>query len=209
VLKTNVKEILETAPNLKGVALDMFGYQNYNCCYCPTSMKAFDEYCLKHKEMAKEDAWSSFNLETLVSFQNELCDYARTVRGNVKITNHVWPVYMPEPLYGNRLNLDYCAQTAAWFFEPFWNDNKITSYSKQIVFDADKYYKRQQGIPFVGYFHRNDYPVKSPERLTHEIDLIFANSSSESLVIYNFSDIVNSPKALTALRRCIERAGVE
>jgi hypothetical protein len=198
LLKKQIKEILTTAPNLKGIALDMFGYQNYHCCYCPTSMKAFADYCTKHPKLTKFEAWPKFNFESLVNFQNELCEYARSIRPSVKITNHVWPVYQPKPLYGNRLKLDYCAQTVAWFFKPFWSDDKIINYTKTVINDADKYYPQQQGIPFLGYFNN----WKSPERVAHELDLIFTNSpaKNKSIAIYNFNHLKNELATIKAMK---------
>ena len=202
LLKAKVKEILTSAPNLKGLALDMFGYQNYHCCYCPTSMQAFADYCAKHPKLPKFKAWQKFNLESLISFQNDLCDYARSIRPTVKLSNHVWPVYLPQPLYGNQLNVDYCAQTVAWFFKPFWQDKKIISYTKIVIDKAPQYHKNQQGIPFLGYFNRPDQPLKSPERIAHELELIFANSpeNEKNLAIYNFTELIKSPKTIKAMK---------
>ncbi len=124
--KKYIKDILQNLPQANGIALDMFGYRNYYCCYCEASKVAFRKYCAKHNlKPERESSWRQFSLDSLVDFQNEMCKYARSLKPNIKITNHVWPVYMPEPLYGNRLDIDYCAQTVAWFFKPYWSDKKI------------------------------------------------------------------------------------
>lgn len=112
---------------------------------------------------------------------------------------------MPEPIYGKWLNLDYCAQTAAWFFKPYWKDDKIVSYTRKIVLDAQKYNPRQLGIPFVGYFNKKDMPLKSPKRLAHEVDLIFANETEKSLAIYNFNHLANTPDAVKALKEVFQK----
>ncbi len=207
-VERRVKDILESAPDLAGIALDMFGYKNYHCCYCDTSKELFEQYYKKHQDMDRDSAWEKFNLETLVDFQNEICNYARSIRPDVKITNHVWPTYLPNPTYGNMLDLDYCAQTAAWFFKPYWSDEKISRYTKLFVNQAKKYHKRSQGVPFIGYYNREGYNVKSPERLAHEVDVILSSSNSKNLAIHCFGDIVKTPAAFNALKEVLIKHGI-
>ena len=194
--KAAVSKVLEENPELTGIALDMFGYQNYSGCVCPASLSALEAYRASHPGTDNKKLKDEFYLNSLVSFQNEICNHARTIRPDVKTTVHVWPTFLPEPVYGNRLDLDYCCQTVAWFFKPYWSDAKIAEYTRVVVREARKYNKRQKGIPFIGY--NKD---KGVERLVHELRIIMANNPDRDLSIYVFEDVVNDPKALAAVRK--------
>ena len=166
--KKQIDEIL-AFPGVGGVAFDFFGYQNYHCCYCPASLAQLAKFRELHPELSPQQAEQRFSLETLVDFNNQLSAHAHAQRPTCKVITHVYPVFLPEPLYGNRLNVDVCAQTAAWFFEPFWSLEKIRNYSRIISKDANRYFPRPIGAALIGY---EKYPVKSPERIREELQAI-------------------------------------
>jgi hypothetical protein len=176
--KAEIGDILTAAPGLTGMAFDYFGYQNYRCCRCEQSAKLLAEWREKHPEITAEKAEEAFSLETLVEFNNQLAAYARSVKPDVKIATHVYPVFLPEPLYGNRLDVDYCGQTAAWFFEPFWSMGKITEYSRIITRDEKKYFPRGEGVAMIGvYVESKAHPVKNAERVRLELQAIAAGGA--------------------------------
>ena len=110
-------------------------------------MKLFEAYHKKHPELSREDALDRFSLDTLVAFNNELADYARSIRPGIKVATHIYPVFLRDPLYGNRLNVDYCGQTAAWYFDPFWSVGKIKRYAHIISADAKKPGEDSDDVP--------------------------------------------------------------
>ncbi|MEW6360129.1 MAG: hypothetical protein AB1696_27585 [Planctomycetota bacterium] len=172
-LKEEIKAAL-AVEGLKGIAFDFFGYQNYRCCRCEHSMKLFDAYHKKHPDLPREGALDRFSLDTLVAFNNELAYYARSVRPGVKVATHIYPVFLSEPLYGNRLNVDYCGQTAAWYFDPFWGVDKIRQYSHIIAADAKKRYPNAEGVALIGIHTdpEKNGPVKTPDRIASELQAI-------------------------------------
>ena len=194
--KKQVDEML-AFPDVKGVAFDYIGYQNYRCCRCPLSQAQLAEYQKQHPELSRELALEHFSLETLVDFNNRLAAYVRTVKPAAQVITHVYPVYLPEPLYGNRLDLDVCCQTAAWFFEPFWSVDKIKAYSQIIARDANRYFPRQKGAALLGY---SKYPVKDAARLTLELEAIFAGGCSR-VQVCSFNETLNNPEATAVFRR--------
>lgn len=198
-----VKTVIEGNPRLTGIALDMFGYPNYRDCVCDESERQWAVFRQEHPELAETAARETFFRDTLVEFQNELCRYARQLRPTIKTTVHVWPTYLPEPVYGNRLDLDYACQTAAWFFHPYWSDETIAQHARLIVNDARLYHPRQTGVPFVGLF--GDKPA---ERFEHELRVIFGSTPSRSLSIFNFGEIVNRSECQAAVRRVWAEFGV-
>ena len=110
--------------------------------------------------MSDKEATINFYRDTLVNYINYLANYARSKKKGIKTTIHIWPVFAPDPLYGNSLDLDYCGQTAAWY--TLWPRDKIAKYSKIISKQAQKYYQRQEGVGMIGYYDRpGKFPVKN------------------------------------------------
>lgn len=189
-----------SVPGVRGVAFDYFGYQNYRCCHCPESLKQLAVYQAQHPDLAPAVALERFSLATLVEFNNRLAAYAYTVRPDAKVITHVYPVYLPEPLYGNRLDLDACGQTAAWFFEPFWSLEKIGSYARIIAAEANRYYPRPRGAALLGYYNSpNHFPVKSPARLQAELQAIL-DSGCTRVQVCSFGDVLKTPEAAAVFR---------
>jgi len=194
--KKQIDEIL-SVPGVKGVAFDYIGYRNYRCCRCQTSQMQLAAYQEQHPEYSRESALEHFSLETLVDFNNRLSAYVRKVNPAAQVITHIYPVFLPEPLYGNRLDLDVCAQTAAWFFEPFWRREKIRAYSRIIATEANRYHSRPHGAALIGYFK---YPVKSSERLSMELQAIL-DGGCLRVHVCSFNDVLNSPEAAKVFRR--------
>ncbi|MBU1734464.1 MAG: hypothetical protein KJ692_04410 [Verrucomicrobia bacterium] len=194
--KKQIDEMLNF-PGVKGVALDYIGYRNYRSCLCQTSRLQFAVYQEQHPELSRELALDRFSLETLVAFNNRLSAYVKTVSPAAQVITHIYPVYLPEPLYGNRLNLDVCVQTAAWFFDPFWNTNKIKAYARVIAQEANRYHSRPHGAALIGY---GKYPVKSGARLTAELQAILDGGCTR-VHVCSLNDVLNTPEAAQVFRR--------
>jgi hypothetical protein len=200
--KKHLSEMLEACPALTGIAFDYFGYQNYRCCLCPYSQERLRIYHDAHRAFSDEGARNQFALESLVAFTNEMADHVRAVRPSAKVAVHVYPVFAPEPLYGNRLDVDYCCQTVAWFFEPYWPAEKVARCARTVVREQNRYWRRQQGIPFVGVYAQRAVADKSPERLAEELRTIKRHARTYSLSVCSFDEFIRHPK----LRRVMKKA---
>ncbi|MHB9025498.1 MAG: hypothetical protein ACYC7E_15235 [Armatimonadota bacterium] len=188
-------------PGVRGVAFDVFGYQNYRCCRCPLSEKLFAEFQRQHPELSREVARDRFSLETLVGFINRLASHARQASPRARTMIHIYPVFLPEPLYGNRLDIDFCGQTAAWFFLPFWSNEKISAYSRIIARDARRYYRRPYGSALLGYYNMPDrYTVKSPEQVERELQAIFAGGCN-SVMVCSLGNVLKTPETAAVFKR--------
>lgn len=186
-------------PGIAGLAFDGFGYENYHRCYCDRCEKLFQEYRLKHPEQTQSDAEKTFFRDMLVNYINDLADYARSKNPAIKTDIHVWPVFTPEPLYGNRLDLDYCGQTAAWYF--FWPQDKIASYSHIIADDAKKYFPRPQGEGMIGYYDKpGKFPVKDTKRVEMELKTMLSNGCRRVQVCSSI-DVINNKKIAAVFRK--------
>lgn len=194
-----IQEML-SVPGIRGVAFDYIGYQNYQCCRCPESQKQLGLYRQQHPELPEERALAQFSLETLVAFNNRLSAYARTTKSDAKVITHIYPVYLPEPLYGNRLDLDVCGQTAAWFFDPFWSLDKIREYSRVISGEEKRHHQRAHGAALIGYYNSpTTYAVKSRERLTAELQAI-VDGGCTRVHVCSFNHVLTSPAAADVFR---------
>jgi len=201
-LKEQIRNILKV-PGIKGIAYDGFGYQNYQCCRCPHSMKLFEEYYKKHKDLKRGKALKKFSLETLVAFNNELADYARSIKPDVKIVNHIWPVFLAEPLYGNRLNIDYCGQTVTWYF--YWDLSKIRRYAHIIAHNEKDYHSRANGVALLAFSHRpGRFPLKSPERIEAELKAILDGGCYR--VIVDIRDMVKMPEVAAVFKKYLKNS---
>ena len=202
LLKEKIRALLKI-DGLKGIAFDGFGYQNYRCCGCSHSMKLFEKYYQKHPVFSYKTALEKFSLETLVAFNSELAEYARSIKPDVKIINHIWPVFLPEPLYGNRIDIDYCGQTAAWFF--YWDLAKIRRYSHIIASKEKKYHSRAYGVAMIGFYNNPDeFPLKTPERVEAELKAIF-DGGCYRVQVCGLNDVLKTPKVAAVFRKYFKK----
>jgi len=177
ITKSIIKNILENVPDITGVAIDGLGYQNYYCCHCAYSTKLFEKYFKNQKKISREEALNKFSLEKIVEFTNELVRYAKSIKPDLKIVCHIYPVFLPDIFYGNRLEVDYCGETVAWFFEPFWPLSKIEKYTRTILQNQSKYFRNQKAVAMVGIYGKSKEAqgfncIKTPERIRQEIEVI-------------------------------------
>jgi hypothetical protein len=126
----------------------------------------------------------------LVDYINYLADYVRSKKEGIKTSIHIWPVFVPEPLYGNRLNIDFCGQTAAWY--TLWPKEKIAEYSKIISENARKYHQRQQGVGMIGYYDKpGQFPVKDASRMDMELNTMIENGCLE-IQVCGAKDVIDN-----------------
>ena len=189
LFKEKIKEILKV-DGITGIGFDFIGYQNYHCCYCDVSEKLFQQYCKENKDIQLDKARDKFSLETLVNFYNDLADYARSIKPDIKIITHIYPVFLPEIFYGNQLNIDYPAQTVAWFLP--WNTARVKRFTKLIVENEKKYFQRVNATAMIGYYyHRDNFPEKSAEQVENELKTIIENGCNYILV-HSINDVLKN-----------------
>lgn len=208
-VKAKIKQLMTDYPGVAGIAFDGIGYRNYHDCHCPASLKLYETYCEENKIEPSPEAWREFSLKTLVDFNNTLVDYVKELNPEAKTTNHIWPVYLPEPLYGNRLKIDFCQQTAAWFFP--WDPLKIERYSRVITADQNKYWPNVKGVAFLGYYDPMKYglnfPYKSPERIECELRAILKGGSR--MLGCGLPDVLDDPEVTAVVAKFTKKENNE
>jgi hypothetical protein len=200
--KKQISEMLLSCPDLTGVGLDFFGYQNYRRCLCPRSMQLFDAYRRRNPDGPREQALAEFSRDTLVGTINELSRYARGVRPGVKVTIHVYPTFLPEPVYGWRLDVDTCCETVAWFFEPYWSAEKVADYTLRVTQRRGRAFAGSRGVPFFGLYVGRPEADKPPERLAEELAIIRKHAGLSALSVCSFNELVKHE----AMRRVMKEA---
>lgn len=198
LLKPTIDQNL-SVPGIGGLAFDGFGYQNYRRCYCDDCVRRFAEFRTAHAELSEAESEKVYFRDVLVEQMNALADYARSKKADVKTALHIWPVFAPEPLYGNRLNVDFCGQTAAWY--TIWPEAKIADYSRIITRDAKKYHSRQEGVGMIGYFDKpGKFPVKDAVVVDAELRTMLGNGCRQVQVCAT-QDVIGNEKVAAVFRK--------
>ncbi len=182
------------AQGYDGVALDAIGYQNYYACYCPLSKAHHAKYQKEHSTQTPQEAIYKSSEESLINLCTALIDYAHSKKNDIIMTCHIWPHFAPNPLYGNKIPFDYCGQTAAWFYKPYWQEDKIRRYAYDIVTYADDYHGNSIGAPFIGIFTLPplDKHHKSSKQVREELRII-KQSGASAIQIAELGHILNDP----------------
>ncbi len=196
-------DAIAAVPGLEGLAFDGFGYQNYQCCHCDRCQAMLAEYAQAHPDLPEDEANVVCFRDALVGYINSLADYARSRRPDIRTAIHIWPVFAPDPLYGNRLDVDYCGQTAAWYMP--WPEEKIAEYSRIISDGARDYFPRQQGVGMIGYYDRpGQFPVKDAARVDMELRTMIDNGVRH-IQVCSAVDVVRNPEIAEVFTSRCER----
>jgi len=173
--------------DLGGICFDYVGYQNYHDCRCALCMELYRDYLTRNRLDDTPENQDRFFRRQLIEFNLALDAYARKLRPDWKTAAHLYPVFMPDVLYGRALTFDFTGETAAWFFP--WPEDKIRRYAAAI---ADT----PHGVPFLAYYDnakRPEFPHKSPGQLDRELAAI-AQSGAKGLMMYDFADVLSDEK---------------
>jgi hypothetical protein len=200
LLQQKIRELL-FLPGIKGIAFDYIGYQNYKNCNCPLCISRYQKFCQDRNLPQNFNSQNLFSLESLVNFNNELVDYIHSIKPEAATVNHVYPVYLPEPLYGNRLKIDICGQTASWY--SYWDLWRIQKYSNKITTEQNRYWPKVKGAAFLGYYDskkRIEFPTKSPARCEAELRAIL-RGGSDTLMMCSLNDLLDNPDVAEICKR--------
>ena len=185
--KAKIDKMLAENPDADGIAFDYIGYTNLRsceCCDCKSRLVAF----LKSEGLENgEYARNLFYRTSLVSYINALVNHVPSARPGTKVTIHLYPVFLPDPIYGKDLRADTIQETVAWYFQ--WPDEKIADYTRQIGIGARQ--SSSASVPFVGV---NATPgkalaFKSPERLEAELRILL-EAGGRRLGVCNGGDMI-------------------
>ena len=186
--KKRIDAICSRVKGVKGIYFDDIGYSNFKGCYCKDCLEAYKKYLSEKGYADTPENKDAFYRDMLVKYYNDMIDYVKSKHPDFKVVVHVYPTFLPEPLYGNRTKADFCGQTVAWYFP--WNEKKIARYTRFVIDKQNMYFKGVRGIPFVG-LNRNPSSlwVKDAATLDKELRTILA-AGGDTLMVCNGNDML-------------------
>ena len=95
--------------------------------------------------------------------------------------------------------------STAWFFEPYWPEEKVARHTRIVVGDGAKYQPKARGVPFIGLYVRKPFADKPVEQFAAELNYVFAAASDTSLSICPFNALVDYPEYRDAFLRAAAR----
>ncbi len=157
--------------SIDGIALDFFGFKNMYGCFCDVCVKKRAEMKAAHPDMPDEEIMARCSEESLLAVSEKIYAYVKSLQPEATVTCHIYPPFNPNPFYGNRFRVDWCGQSMAWFFKPFWPLERVRETAKRFKELEDTRYNRF--MPFVACFGQKDfeYLKKPPERLREELEI--------------------------------------
>jgi len=181
--KEAIDAICTRMDGVYGIFFDYIGYSNFKGCYCEQCLAAYQAYLEEKGLSDTEKHQNEFYRERLVVYCNDMIDYVRLRHPDFKVVIHVYPTFLPDPLYGNRVKADFCGQTVAWYFP--WDTEKIARYTQTTVMESEQYFKGVHGVPFLGLnLSPGSLWVKDAATLERELVTILA-AGGDMLMVCN------------------------
>ena len=182
--KQITQEILRNY-RVAGIAVDYLGYRNYYACLCEYSQAQRAEFARRPrpKSLTPEEVMKEYSEESLENWTRQLRAAVHAAKPDAKIAIHVYPDFAPNPLYGNRLHVDYCGQTIAWLYRPFWSYGKVYNKAAAYKQAEGKFHDFNRFVPFVGV--EQGALLKSPERLRQEIRIAGLSGAKDIMIAFH------------------------
>ena len=201
--KARLDMTLAANPDAGGISFDYIGFTNFRSCECDDCKARLDAFLKREGLEESEAARNRFFRESLVSYINTLVDYVHGVRPGIKVTIHLYPVFMPDPLYGRDIKADTVQETVAWYFQ--WPDGKVADYTRRVC--AAGRPAGSVGVPFVGLNANPGRALawKSPERLEAELCMILA-AGGRRLGVCNGDDMIKPGYREVFMKYCPRNA---
>ena len=186
-----ILEKLDRNPNAEMVLFDYVGYQNYRRCHHPDCERLYREFLQKRALEDTPESEKEFFLGELVAVNNAMHDAIKARNPKIVTGTHIYPVYLPEPLYGDRLKFDVIAETCAWYLK--WSDEKIRAYATDCLTRRPADYPRARRIPFVAVTRNNWCRNKTAAEVEQELNDIL-DAGADELVAFEMTAIVDDPE---------------
>jgi hypothetical protein len=185
------------AAGYDGVCWDFIGYRNYRSCACALCRTELAAFRAAHPDLAPEAAAQSFYKAGLVDLYAALYKETRAAAPAMQVMCHIHPVYLPDPLYGREVRVDYCGMTAAWFFKPHWELAKVEQYLAATV-NGPYADPATVGMPMIG-FYNDDGSRRSAARVREELALV-VKTHARALMVAELGNILQDPEIAAAYR---------
>lgn len=177
-----------------GLALDFIGYKNLQGCQCAYSRTQRAAFAKVHPELSPEQAAVQFSLTNITTMYDQIRAASLAENPRIKLMCHVYPPFAPEPIYGNRLAVEYPAQTVSWFFIPHWPMQKVSARCALIKETERKHHDYVTGTAFIGVYD-DDKSRKTPQRIHEELQAIKQAGIHGFCIAGDLSFLTDTPQA--------------
>lgn len=189
-------------PGIDGIAFDYVGYTNYHGCEHPECRRLCVAYLKENNLPDTQENRNKFFLNELVEYYASCARHIRSIHPEFKIMAHLYPVFLPEPLYGNRLDIDIAGETCAWY--RIWNTAKVEDYARRAVLNQHKYHKNTTCVPFIAITAGDWADIKTPEIVDAELRAIL-KSGTDTLMMHEFRSFIRRPEIMAVFDKYVEQ----
>ena len=182
---------LDANPAADMVLFDFVGYQNYRRCHHPDCERLYREHLAKNKLADTPENEKDFFLGELVAVNNAMHDAIKARNPAIITGAHLYPVFLKEPLYGNRLKFDVIGETCAWYLK--WPDEKIRAYAADCMARRPAEHPRSRRVPFIAFTKRGWCEQKTAADIERELNDIL-DSGADEIMAFEMDAIVNDPE---------------
>ncbi len=183
--------------DLDGIGLDYLGYRNYYACFCDYSRAQRLQFAEAHPEMDAKEVLAKYSEERLVEWTRQTRELLLKIKPDLKLAIHIYPDFDLNPLYPSKLHVDYCGQTVAWFYKPFWSYGKILDLCEAYQAESGKHHAFNRFVPFVGVYGGDK--LKTPERLRREIR-IAGSVGAQGIMLAFFETFREHPELIEVVK---------
>ena len=183
-----------------GIALDGFGFMNYYACFCDRCESVRAEMKAKEPDKPDLDILVEMSAQTLVDVHEMIYEYAKSVKPDAIVTDHVWPPFRPDEYIGHKFKLDYCTQTISWFYPPEWRLERVEFEAKEMKRLEDQTTNRF--VPFIGIYETGGH-VRSAERLAQELKIALQYGEG-SVVVSRLTTLQKQPDLAEAVKSALK-----
>ena len=203
VMPYTIQEV-ETAveQGYDGVVLDFIGYRNYRSCACPVCLEGLDQFRSGNPGLNDDESRNAYYENRLVALYDSIYTQVKERFPDIKIANHIHPVYLPNLFYGQRIQVDYCATTVSWFFQPHWSLKKVSGYLNRVM---DKSYIYAEPMPMLGFYCDGEFARdrKSPDRVKQELRQVL-DSGARHLMVCELGHILRDKETAKAVQEVLK-----
>lgn len=190
---------LDKNPEAEMVLFDFVGYQNYRRCHHPECESLYREYLAKNDLADTPENEKEFFLSELVAVNNAMHDAIKARNPKTVTGTHLYPVFLPEPLYGYRLKLDVIFETCAWYLK--WPDEKIKAYATDCLTRKCADYPRARRIPFIAVTRGNWCEQKTAADVERELNDLL-DAGVDEICAFEMTAIVDDPELYSVFLKC-------
>ena len=104
---------------------------------------------------------------------------------------HLYPVFLPEPLYGYRLKFDVIFETCAWYLK--WPDEKIKTYAADCLAKRPADYPRSRRVPFIAVTRGSWCENKTAADVERELNDLL-DAGVDEICAFEMTSIVDDPE---------------